>query len=454
MSKSLGSNRSINKKPTFLLIIPVLLLIGAAVLLFLLLELEKPRIDIAGNIDLISSKRSIAFEVTDEKSGIRHIGVAVRQGGAEKQLLEQTFERQGYFTSAGQHNVKSDVTVDTKALGLKDGQAEIIFTAGDFSFWNFARGNIVQLVFPVTLDTQPPQVSLIDSSRYIKPGGAGMVTYRISEPVAKHGVFLNDTYHPGFAIPGKDGLFGAIIALSFNTDEISQARIEAVDPAGNAGSSAFGMVFKKVNFKQDKINVSDGFLDVKMPEFAQHYPEMTGTKLEQYLFVNNKVRFDNNQKIMEVCRSSVSEKLWDGRFGRMEGSNRAGYADHRTYYYQNQEVDKQVHLGIDIAATERYPVQAANRGKVIFAEYLGIYGNMVILDHGLGVSSLYSHLSSINVAVGDMVDKGGVIGATGTTGMAGGDHLHFSMLVNGILVNPIEWWDQSWMDLYIHAYLK
>ncbi|OKY76536.1 MAG: hypothetical protein BM485_04730 [Desulfobulbaceae bacterium DB1] len=454
MSKSLGVDRAINRKSTFFLFIPFLLLVAAAVLLFLLLEWEKPRIDIAGNIDLISSQRRIAFEVNDEKSGIRHIGTVVRQGGVEKQLLAQDYERQGYFRSAGQHTVKTEVTVDSKVLGLKDGPAEIVFTARDFSFWNFARGNVVQLIFPVTLDTRPPQVSLVDSSRYIKPGGAGMITYRISEPVAKHGVFLNDSYHPGFPIPAKEGLYGAIVALAFDADEIRQARIEAVDQAGNVGSSPFGMVFKKVNFKHDKISVSDGFLDAKIPEFSQHYPEMTGSKLEQYLFVNNKVRFDNNQKIMELCRASVPEKLWDGRFGRMEGSNRAGYADHRTYYYQDQEVDKQVHLGIDLAATERYPVQAANRGKVLFADYLGIYGNMVILDHGLGVSSLYSHLSSINVAVGDMVEKNAVIGATGTTGMAGGDHLHFSMLVNGILVNPIEWWDQSWMDLYIHAYLK
>jgi murein DD-endopeptidase MepM/ murein hydrolase activator NlpD len=117
-------------------------------------------------------------------------------------------------------------------------------------------------------------------------------------------------------------------------------------------------------------------------------------------------------------------------------------------------VDKQVHLGIDIASTERDKVGAANRGKVVFADYLGIYGNMVILDHGLGVFSLYSHLSSIEAAKGAILEKGGVLGITGTTGMAGGDHLHFSMLVNGILVNPIEWWDDSWVELHILNFLK
>ncbi|MFZ5759033.1 MAG: M23 family metallopeptidase [Thermodesulfobacteriota bacterium] len=454
MAKSSGMDRSLNKKPGLLFLLPVLLLIATAGVLFLLFELEKPRIDIDGKLDLIGGQRRIAFTVSDAKSGIREIRVAVRQAGVEKPVLEKKFERQGYFRSAGQHEIKAEAVIDSKGLGLQDGPAELLFLARDFSLWGLLRGNRTEQIFPVTLDTKPPLVSLVDSSRYIKPGGAGMITYQVSEAVARHGVLLNDIYHPGFPIPTKDGLYGAIISLSYDTAEISQARIEAVDQAGNIGNASFSMLLKKVNFKQDSITISDNFLQAKMPEFAQHYPQMSGSLLDQFLFVNNTVRIENNNKIMEVCRTSTPERLWEGRFGRMEGSGRAGYADHRTYFYQGKEVDKQVHLGMDIAATERYPVQAANRGRVVFADYLGIYGNMVILDHGLGVCSLYSHLSAMSVAVGDMVDKGAVIGNTGTTGMAGGDHLHFSMLVNGILVNPVEWWDQSWMDLYIHAYLK
>ena len=91
---------------------------------------------------------------------------------------------------------------------------------------------------------------------------------------------------------------------------------------------------------------------------------------------------------------------------------------------------------------------------MIFADYLGIYGNTVILDHGLGVFSLYSHLSQIGIEVGAIVDKDQGIGESGATGMAGGDHLHFSILVNGILVDPLEWWDAKWLDLNIASYLK
>jgi murein DD-endopeptidase MepM/ murein hydrolase activator NlpD len=133
----------------------------------------------------------------------------------------------------------------------------------------------------------------------------------------------------------------------------------------------------------------------------------------------------------------------------MAGASRAGYADYRTYFYNDKEIDKQVHLGMDIASTRRAEVRAANKGKVIYADYLGIYGNMVILDHGQGIFSLYSHMSQIQVAADDTVEKGVVLGLTGKSGMAGGDHLHFSMLINGIFVTPKEWWDPQWIEVTI-----
>ena len=133
----------------------------------------------------------------------------------------------------------------------------------------------------------------------------------------------------------------------------------------------------------------------------------------------------------------------------MPGSTRAGFADHRTYYYKGNIIDHQVHLGMDIASTSRADVRAANKGKIVYTDYLGIYGNMVMIDHGQGVFSLYSHLSQINVSLGDTVDQKTVIGLTGTTGMAGGDHLHFSILINGVFVTPKEWWDQHWVEVTI-----
>ena len=245
-----------------------------------------------------------------------------------------------------------------------------------------------------------------------------------------------------------------MIALPYDTQKITDAYVLAEDGAGNQGKSPFGMIVKKRKLKKDTINIPDSFLDLKIPEFSQYYPEMKGSNVEKYLYVNNTIREENNDKFRELCKESLPEKLWSGRFRRMPGAGRASFADSRTYKYKGKKIDHQVHLGNDIASVRHAPVKAANKGKVIYADYRGIYGNTVVLDHGTGVFSLYSHLSQISVALGEIVEKNDLLGATGTTGMAGGDHLHFSMMVNGIMVDPLEWWDASWLDLHIESYLK
>ena len=95
--------------------------------------------------------------------------------------------------------------------------------------------------------------------------------------------------------------------------------------------------------------------------------------------------------------------------------------------------------------TANVPVLAAASGRVIWADYLGIYGNCVIVDHGLGLQSLYAHLSSIGVQAGNSVVPDDELGRSGMTGLAGGDHLHFAILLNGWAVNPTEWWDPHWI---------
>ena len=139
--------------------------------------------------------------------------------------------------------------------------------------------------------------------------------------------------------------------------------------------------------------------------------------------------------------------LWNGPFHQLGNSAvESKFADHRTYFYQGQEVDQQVHLGFDLAVTANVPVLAGNSGTVLYADYLGIYGNTVILDHGMGVQSLYGHLSAIDVRPGERVEKNQPMGRSGMTGLAAGDHLHFTMLVGGHPVSCVEWWDPHWIE--------
>jgi murein DD-endopeptidase MepM/ murein hydrolase activator NlpD len=166
----------------------------------------------------------------------------------------------------------------------------------------------------------------------------------------------------------------------------------------------------------------------------------------KFLKFNREVRQDNFKQLLRIVENTDKKLYWKGTFLRLPKSARkAGFADHRRYKYKGHIIDRQIHMGVDLASVAHSPVSASNTGKVAFAEYMGIYGKTVIIDHGFGLFSMYSHLSDFNIKKGQIVSKGEIIGRTGTTGLAGGDHLHFGMLVHNTFINPVEWWDASWI---------
>jgi murein DD-endopeptidase MepM/ murein hydrolase activator NlpD len=284
-----------------------------------------------------------------------------------------------------------------------------------------------------------------------------MVVYRASPADVRSGVRVGDLEYAGFPASGA-GITGAdpsmkvaFFALMHDQDLKTPIQVFARDEAGNEAHAAFiDNIFEKP-FKRSRIGVDDRFFGRVVPEIIEHSPELnmqapTGDLLPGFLKVNGDLRRMNADRIVAVTANTSPTLLFKGPFVQLGNSQvEASFADHRTYIYNGKEVDQQVHLGFDLAVTARVPVHAANDGKVLNASWLGIFGNCVILDHGMGVASLYGHLSSLDVNVGDTVKKGQVLGRSGMTGMAGGDHLHFTMLVGGRAVNPVEWWDPHWI---------
>ena len=439
----------------FLWMTSLCLLAVLAVVALKLYEMELPQVTMVTDVARFGANNRVVVEISDSKSGVRNLEVALEQKGRQVPLYSKNYVGEGVVFVSGPDQREETFVVDTASLGFDDGSARLLVTVHDFSWWNWRAGNVVVSSFPVTIDTKPPRVRVTASPSYIKAGGAGVVVYRLSEQVGQHGVSINGDFHPGYPLPAHgDQVYGATIAIRYDADKIEEAYVSATDQAGNVGRATFGMILRRSPKKFDRINISDGFLARKLPEFDEHNDKIAGTPLEQYLIINNKVRQENNKRIADACSSPAPERFWQGVFGRLGRSSRkAGYADYRTYFYKGREIDKQVHLGIDLASTRHATVGAANQGRVVFADYLGIYGNAVIVDHGMGIFSLYSHLSQLGVQTGDMVGKGDSLGQTGTSGMAGGDHLHYSMLVNGIFVNPLEWWDAHWLKLNIESYL-
>ena len=225
----------------------------------------------------------------------------------------------------------------------------------------------------------------------------------------------------------------------------------ARDEAGNQATAPLdAKVFAKP-FRRSRIEVSPQFLQRVVPAILENTPSFKvqdpNDLVESFLAVNRDLRKQNAETIAAFARKSAPQMLWKGAFLQLGNSQvEALFADHRTYLYEGREIDQQVHLGFDLAVTAAVPVLAANDGRVLHADYLGIYGNCVIIDHGFGVQSLYGHLSSLDVKPGDSVHKGQTLGRSGMTGLAGGDHLHFTMLVDGHPVNSVEWWDPHWIE--------
>jgi murein DD-endopeptidase MepM/ murein hydrolase activator NlpD len=232
----------------------------------------------------------------------------------------------------------------------------------------------------------------------------------------------------------------------------------AHDEVGNETKASFvDNVFPKP-FRRSRIVLEDRFLQRVVPEILQHAPELTASAadlLPAFLKINGDLRKINADAISKITATTSTSRLWDGPFVQLGNSKvEASFADHRIYLYGAKEVDKQIHLGFDLAVTAAVPIVASNAGTVLHAAWLGIYGNCVIIDHGMGVASLYGHLSSVEVKAGETVKKGQLLGRSGMTGLAGGDHLHFTMLVQGRPVNPVEWWDSHWIEDRVDRKLK
>ena len=427
-----------------------LLLAGGGAYLFIkYFEGIKPVIEVDELKNTVGKNSPLSVTFSDNKSGLRSIRIALRQGQTEKEVISKTFPKQTTTSQRENNTEEVNVELNIKELGLKDGEATLVIEATDHSMRRLMKGNIHQISHPVRIDTKAPKITILHSERYIRSGGSGIVIYKIDDAVKK-GVRINGVFTPGFPlIDESDDRYITYFAMPYDAEKLDETLIVAEDEAGNVTEKGFAPIVKKSKAKHDKINIGDNFLSRKIPEFEANYAEMNGSHLEKFLYANTQVRIMNNKKIHDLCMNPDTKRHWSGRFLRMAGSGKAGFAERRTYYSKGKPIDKQVHLGVDIASTRRAGVKAANAGKVIFSDYLGIYGHMIMIDHGQGVVSLYSHLSQINVSSDDMVKKGDIIGNTGTSGMAGGDHLHFSMLVNGIFVTPKEWWDPNWIEVTI-----
>ena len=306
----------------------------------------------------------------------------------------------------------------------------------------------------------PPRLAVLSSFHYVNHGGAELIVYRVTPPDSASGVRVGDRVFPGYhasaagVVGADESMRVALFALLHDQELDTPMRLFARDEAGNEAEITFDHRVFPQRFRRSRITISDRFLEQVVPDIVARSDEFRTLPLppdagllERYLAINGGLRRLNAARIMALAADTAAERLWTEPFRQLGNSQvESGFADHRTYVYNGDDVDQQIHLGFDLAATANVPVLAANTGRVIWADFLGIYGNCVIVDHGMGLQSLYAHLSSINVSPGDTVSIDDELGRTGLTGLAGGDHLHFAILLQGWPVTPMEWWDPHWLE--------
>ncbi|HSF56536.1 MAG TPA: M23 family metallopeptidase [Candidatus Binatia bacterium] len=401
-------------------------------------EWHKPQVKIVPDTDTIGLA-PVEIEINEKGTGLKSVTVSLSAGGTEQALFSQQYD-----SPVAQAKV---TVISSKLTGVKEGPAVFRVSARDRSWWNFFRGNQTVVEKNVAIDITPPTVELVADDAYVNFGGSGLVVYKTSADSVKSGVKIGNYFFPGYKGQTNDpNAYVVFFAHPYNVSPDEKAVLMAIDKAGNARELRLSYILKDVKYKKSTIAISDDFIQNKVAPLLNDVAARQASAKDIFIKVNRGLRKENEDKILAVGQKTADRMLWKGPFTQLSNSKvEANFADARTYLYRDEAVDTAHHLGFDLSVTKKYPVEAANSGVVSFVGDLGIYGNTVIIDHGLGLSTLYSHLSSIDVKEGDPIKQQQIIGKTGETGLAVGDHLHFAVLLQGLPVLPKEWWDPKWI---------
>jgi murein DD-endopeptidase MepM/ murein hydrolase activator NlpD len=466
----------------FVLLLLLVVTLGLASAYYLAGRAAEPVIDLQSPARLLGRSGTLDLSVQSPGSRLSEVTVTVTQEGRTVPILRLTNLEGGAsqlldpttkLTQEAPDRIRLTRPLDRQTLAaVREGAAQINVMARRPVLFGL-RTKEASKSRQVDVRLRPPRLSVISTHHYINHGGSEMVVYRVEPAGAESGVRVGQVLYPGFAATGAGvqadpSVKVAFFALLYDQDLNTPIELFARDEAGNRARASFDYrVFPKV-FRRSRIDVDTRLMQRVVPEIADHAPELKASTphpnalgnarwgprdssadelVKGFLFANGDLRRKNATQIRDLARQTAPEILWNGSFVQLGNSQvESAFADHRTYFFDGREIDRQVHLGFDLAVTANVPVVAANAGRVLFADYLGIYGNSVVIDHGMGVQSLYGHLSSMAVKPGQKLDKGQELGRSGMTGLAGGDHLHFTMLVDGNMVSPVEWWDAHWIE--------
>jgi murein DD-endopeptidase MepM/ murein hydrolase activator NlpD len=440
-------NRSNKKSGSKIVTLLVLLaLLGGAGYIYTAPEFEReiPTIQSENNIFW---NRSDAIKVAlSDNEGLKSFELVLSDG------TQSIIVGQGTFDTLTKDKTLLVKYPKSKVLDPKANKLTLKISVTDKSMWNMLQGNSSEKTIDINVDYRKPNVNILANSYMIIQGGSALVVFQASDDNLDT-LYIEAGGNKFKAQPyKKEGYYAALIAWPFDTKEF-KAKVVAIDKAKNKRAADIPFYLKNHKYKVSWIKASDKFIDGKITDLASNDPEYANIddKLERFVAINETMRLKNEELIhslSKVVSSEVLEKWKVTKFYPLRNGQRvASYGDERHYYYKTKDnkVSHSFHVGYDLASTKMATIKTSNAGTVVYANENGIYGNMPMIDHGLGLYSLYGHCSQLLVNEGDEVSVGQAIAKTGVSGLALGDHLHFGLLVQGIEVRPVEWFDQSWI---------
>ena len=439
-----------NQGGLFALLIAILLL-GAGALTWYRAEGGAPQFEAPESLVVGRAGRALSLALRDDESGLRSVRVWVSHGGEERVLLDESFP--GNLLSGGvRHEHGLAMQLDAEGLGELSGEASLGVAVADWSWRGFFGGNETVREIPLRVDVEAPQISVRSGLTYLRQGGSASVAYHVSEEPSEDGVRVGEHLYRGYPRPGGGpGERVALFAAPLGGDVNAEVRVFAVDDAGNRSEAGWPLRLKPHPQPRGRVRLSDAFLETVVPRLAPNGSADRGAAFHE---VNTELRASNEARIRELAAGSRSERLFGSALSQLPNSKvTSRFGEHRSYEHNGRSLSQAVHYGYDLASFSAAPVTAASAGRVIFAGDLGIYGNCVLLDHGLGLVTLYGHLSRIDVEMDQAVEAKEILGLTGATGLAGGDHLHFAVLVGDTYVDPLEWWDAEWVATHVDVNL-
>jgi len=439
-----------NSFGTFIFSVLLIALIAGAGFIYVspTFEQDKPKIIIDTN-KFWNLKDKLKIKISDQ-SGLKYYKITFIDDKnniilAEESMINNTIKDQ-------------IIKVNPPKLSpfYKNTLVKIKVEATDNSKWNFLKGNSSNQIFNIKIDKEKPIASIINNSRYIKRGGSAVAIVKIEDENLKDAyITFNDKVKFRLTPFYKKNYFISLIAWPIYIKEFSIVNLVAIDKAGNKTVSKVPLYIQKAKLKTDTIKISEKFInEVSKNVLTQSGLEIPNDLESIFVKENKIVRQQNIDFLRKIGLTKMDYSRINSfnikNFRRLNGSKTvAGFAERRSYIFDGNKIDEEWHLGMDWAKIKHAKIVASNPGKVIFNSYLGIYGNVAIIDHGLGLASLYAHRSNSDVTVGQTVYKNSKIGNTGRTGAVLGDHLHFGILVQGIEVDPIEWMDRNWIKTRI-----